>query len=789
MNARILFALFFQATLLNIFSLEHTNDCYSTKRTSTENNLISFNVTSRILHKFTKSHTNLIIFPIATSSKNLKISEFVITLLLENYTSDLLFEAVASLHREVWHLHRADPSILIRVVLILFECYKSYNNSTSSGSVDKIDSTDVSSYSDEFLTVLLRIRNVRYMRLPCNTSTQSAYQSSLQCRHKKARPALFHWVFISTGNVRSGSLLEIHRTLVLHRRDGQSTGIVGGIIHAHTRTLSAGSIVFRDGCVLRYGAGRVPSDYRLSFVRSVDCVDARLFAVHGRLLNGHSTILSTSFSSPDYSLLDLCFQAQSRGFAVVYSPFIALNVSDNVQSTSTCSHNLPAQPIQGDSSSTSDAKLLIGRWLNFTQHRPIYSPDREQHLAYCMRSREVGRRVLFIDDGVFAASAGAGFGRAREIWKTVAGLGHHVLVFPSENPYKLEDLAELQLAGIEVKYPFPREKINKYYFGKFVMDHLQGYLDAVVISRPHNFIRIFMGLRSTLLAMNPQMQLVYDFEGLYHTQQSAFADYANSSKERDNAHYLWDLERYIVRNAKLFITVSETEKKGVIDIADSQQIRLPASNVFVLSHAIHKLRPEEQLQLQLQRGGRRRTILFMGTFGNATFYNGDAVIHFVQRILPLIETSFPSGHIRFLVAGSRPPTAVQLLARVTTSMQLLGFVHNLSALFASADVFVIPHPYSSGIPIKAFDAALFGVPVVLSAAVNKSFGVGASDGMLVADNDTHFAGTVVSLLKNELLWRSMHEGTKRFVEQHDVNTFQLGLKAILDRVPSISCRF
>ena len=103
--------------------------------------------------------------------------------------------------------------------------------------------------------------------------------------------------------------------------------------------------------------------------------------------------------------------------------------------------------------------------------------------------------------------------------------------------------------------------------------------------------------------------------------------------------------------------------------------------------------------------------------------NVDAVLYFVDEILPIILKSFPK--VKFLIAGQRPIDKVRELDN-GNNILVTGFIPDLSETYNSASVVVAPLRFGAGTQNKVLEAMSMGIPVVCS---NIGFeGLGIDDG-------------------------------------------------------------
>jgi glycosyltransferase involved in cell wall biosynthesis len=131
--------------------------------------------------------------------------------------------------------------------------------------------------------------------------------------------------------------------------------------------------------------------------------------------------------------------------------------------------------------------------------------------------------------------------------------------------------------------------------------------------------------------------------------------------------------------------------------------------------------------------------------------NRDAAEWFAMEIWPLVREEIPGA--RCTIAGSRPPK--NLLTNAPAGVTLAGFVEDLDALYAEADVMAVPLRVGGGMRIKLLEYFARGKAVV-STRIGAE-GNDAVDGehILLADDAADFAAAVVRLLRDADLARDI----------------------------------
>lgn len=161
----------------------------------------------------------------------------------------------------------------------------------------------------------------------------------------------------------------------------------------------------------------------------------------------------------------------------------------------------------------------------------------------------------------------------------------------------------------------------------------------------------------------------------------------------------------------------------------------------------------------LDRARESATIVFSGKMSYHA--NVTAVLHFVQRILPLIRQRCPE--VRFVIAGSAPPREIRDLAR-DPRIVVTGHVPDLREPLARATVAVCPVTVKVGIQNKVLEAMAMGIPVVCSREGAAGLEARPDDDFLVASDPTDFAGQVVHAIEDAALRDRLSHAGRTYVE-------------------------
>ncbi|MBL8125517.1 MAG: glycosyltransferase [Pyrinomonadaceae bacterium] len=126
--------------------------------------------------------------------------------------------------------------------------------------------------------------------------------------------------------------------------------------------------------------------------------------------------------------------------------------------------------------------------------------------------------------------------------------------------------------------------------------------------------------------------------------------------------------------------------------------------------------------------------------------NHDAVMWFVDRVLPIIRKSFPDTALT--VVGRDPFPSLLRQTKHDPLIRVTGRVTDIRPFMQEAGVYVVPIRIGGGTRLKLYEAMAMGLPIV-STSVGAE-GLPLSDGkeLVLRDTAEDFAEAVVKLLKD-----------------------------------------
>ncbi len=225
-------------------------------------------------------------------------------------------------------------------------------------------------------------------------------------------------------------------------------------------------------------------------------------------------------------------------------------------------------------------------------------------------------------------------------------------------------------------------------------------------------------------------------------------------------------ERQVCREADRVVAVSE---------ADAAALRrlLPGLDVTVVPNGVDLTFLQPGV-VPAQPGLSRNALVFTGKMDYRP--NVDAVLWFVDAVLPLILQQAPDAH--FYVVGQQPHARLARLAE-HPAVTLTGRVPDVRPYIAGAGVYVVPLRIGGGTRLKVLEAMAMGRPIVSTRLGCDGFAFTGGQEVVFADEPAAFAASVLALLRDPAQAAALGRRARQHVEA------ELGWDAIVPRLEAL----
>lgn len=234
------------------------------------------------------------------------------------------------------------------------------------------------------------------------------------------------------------------------------------------------------------------------------------------------------------------------------------------------------------------------------------------------------------------------------------------------------------------------------------------------------------------------------------------------------AHQLIRLEQTAIQQADHLVACSEADRAWLSDKIDSRRVSVAS----VWSGLAWNPLPIEPIV-----SGR---LVFFGAMDRIA--NRAAAEFLIQEVFPLVVAEYPSATLR--IVGANPSAKWVRRTADYPQITITGYVSNIPAEWAAADVAVLPSLIGGGQVTKIVQAMAARRPVVTTPFGNEGIGAPVGTGVELGRDAEDFSAAVLRLLRDRLYWDTIANGGHEFVRQRfdwqtSIHTFEAAYRAAL----------
>lgn len=362
----------------------------------------------------------------------------------------------------------------------------------------------------------------------------------------------------------------------------------------------------------------------------------------------------------------------------------------------------------------------------------LFAPHKDFTPPNIPLSTPHSQRILVIDDLPPYPSLGAGYPRAQQLVKALVDLGHNVTVYTTQKTPK-HRYTSLANDAAKVELILNQGKIQLLNFLKQRSMHYA----TIIVSRPTN-MQLFKQIFSQAGINRKNTRIVYDAEALFSSREISRLSLQGKPLSENAIAKMIQQELSLAKDCDAVLSVSQKEKEFFMQEG--------INPVYFVGHAIA---PSPTPTMFSQRQG----ILFIGPLYSKQSPNTDSIHWFLKTTFPLVLSQ--RQDIKFTLAGIHRKNILDDCDQ--TSLNILGEVKDVTSLYDEARVFIAPTRFAAGVPIKVYEAAAHGLPIVCTSLLAKQLGWENDIDLLVADTPELFAKQCIRLYEDEILWNRLRE--------------------------------
>ena len=497
-------------------------------------------------------------------------------------------------------------------------------------------------------------------------------------------------------------------------------GAVGSLfLYPSGRIQEAGAFVWKDGAAFHYGWGKSPEDHRFVFARDVDyCSGASLLIRKGLFeqLNG----FDRRFAPAYYEDVDLCFGVRSLGYRMLFQPASRLIHYEGA----TAGRKTPSGFKQYQ---VLNQQKFYEKWKDVLEHDHfVFDKKIVERAAH----RVPPKALIVFDDRIPTPDLDAGSARMFLILKILTRHYRVLFVYKVENHTRqYEEM--LWREGVETARLPEYSNLLK----------ARNFL-AAIVSRPDLANDVLQSIRRYA----PNVKIIFDMVDVHYLRLEQEYGISGDPAVQQQAKRYRKMELDLVQASDAVWYTSPSDMKAVTEYVSN----IPASVI-------------PTIHIQQSRGSsfeQRQNLLFIGNFSHRP--NEDAVIFFVEEILPLIQKSLPD--VKFDVVGSN--ASAELLCYSSEAVRFHGYVPDIGPLFQSSRVFVAPLRFGGGVKGKIGEALSYGLPVITTDVGAEGMGFEKGNQVLIANEPEEFAAAAVNAYTDHELWQQLSDSGYAHISKH-----------------------
>jgi len=232
--------------------------------------------------------------------------------------------------------------------------------------------------------------------------------------------------------------------------------------------------------------------------------------------------------------------------------------------------------------------------------------------------------------------------------------------------------------------------------------------------------------------------------------------------------YTFAIEKFAMTNSSLILTVSDTDKKNLLEIYKiSKEKLLIIPNGVDLSR-FSNMPSSPTLKDKLGFDSKSKIVVFHGLLSAKQNYEAAKLI--VEYIASKVKEA------KFLIIGRSPPLWLKARSEKQENTLVLGHAPRIEEYIMAADVCIVPLRSGSGTRLKVVEYLAAGKPLVTTAKGCEGIGLQPEVHAKVCEEvDDCFVDSLKELLSDEKLANEMGLAAMEYAKRFDWNFVTKGI--------------
>jgi polysaccharide biosynthesis protein PslH len=144
--------------------------------------------------------------------------------------------------------------------------------------------------------------------------------------------------------------------------------------------------------------------------------------------------------------------------------------------------------------------------------------------------------------------------------------------------------------------------------------------------------------------------------------------------------------------------------------------------------------------------------------------NEDAILYFVENILPAIKMEIPD--ISLAVVGRNPSPRLKKRLSDLSEIRLTGWVDDVRPYIAKASIYIVPIRIGGGTRMKIYEAMAMGKAIISTSIGAEGLAIQEGVNIVLEDDPLEFAHKIIKIERDTILKTRLGKNASAYVKAH-----------------------